>query len=337
MIKHCLLTLGLGLCLALPALAGDKPDVKQHRDIVWEEDHKLTLDIHVPQTGESPYPVLVIYHGGGWLINDNSIMESMSEFMAREGEFVVANMNYRLLGDNNNTTTINQIVEDALGGLLWVKEHIGNYGGDPQRIAVTGDSAGGHLSAMTLLANPGLGTTGFNNNSLRFTPSYLPEGKTPADIATEDGLRVQAAIISYGAFDMLAAARGGFEKPDNFFWQMGGAEARGLFGNAVNAEDHPEYYRAVSPLYLIPQAEEYRLPPQFVHVGSRDKTTPPTAVKAYVDRLEEKGQDVTYKVYNDLDHAFLDSGCNEHLGSCFDTHAVEPLRDIIEFLEGNLR
>lgn len=335
MIKHCLI--GLGLILSLHASAGTPADVNKHEDILWEPENKLTLDIYTPTQGEGPHPVVVIYHGGGWLINDNSIMDSMSEYLAREGEFVVANMNYRLLGDNNNTTTINQIVEDALGGLLWVKEHIADYGGDPERIAVTGDSAGGHLSSMVLLAGPHLGSEGFSGESLTFTPSYLPEGKTAGQVAAEDGLRVQAAVISYGAFDMLAAARGGFEKPDNFFWQMGGAEARGLFGDGINAEDHPEYYRAVSPLYLIPEADTHPLPPQFFHVGSRDQTTPPEAVKAYVDALEAKGHPTSYTLYPDLNHAYLDTGCNEFLGSCFDTHAIEPLEDIVEFLNRHLR
>ena len=56
-----------------------------------------------------------------------------------EGEFVVANMNYRLLGDQNNTVTMNQIIEDVFGGLLWVKENIAQYSGDPTRVAITGD------------------------------------------------------------------------------------------------------------------------------------------------------------------------------------------------------
>ena len=57
------------------------------------------MDIYVPDSGKKSYPVVVIYHGGGWLINNNSIMNSMAEYLASKGEFVVANVNYRLLGD----------------------------------------------------------------------------------------------------------------------------------------------------------------------------------------------------------------------------------------------
>ncbi|HEY7884982.1 MAG TPA: alpha/beta hydrolase [Cellvibrionaceae bacterium] len=323
----------------LPTLAAEPTAFSKHDNITCAQPagFKLTTDIYVPTTGKDSYPVVVIIHGGGWLINDNSIMNDMSEYLAAEGEFVVANMNYRLLGDNNNTTTLNQIVEDVMGGVLWVKEHIGNYKGDPERMAITGDSAGGHLSAMTILARRNLASEGFADGKLAFTPSYLPAGKTVEKIAKEDGLRLQAAVISYGAFDMHAAAEGGFESPDNFFWQMGGAEARGLFGKNIDVKDHPEYYRAVSPIFLIPAAEDDTLPPQFVHVGSLDQTTPPTAVKAYADALKEAGQPVNYTLYPELKHAFLDSGCSDYFGSCFTSHAVPVLDDIIAFLNQQLR
>ena len=128
-------------------------EFKVYKDIVWASPKNvaLTADIYVPTTGKAKYPVVIIYHGGGWLINTNAIMTSMSEYIASHGEFIVANMNYRLLPTNNNTTTMNEIVEDALGGVLWVKDNIAQYGGDPKRVAITGDSAGGHLTAMILM------------------------------------------------------------------------------------------------------------------------------------------------------------------------------------------
>jgi acetyl esterase len=164
-------------------------EFKVHKNIVWASPKNLSLtaDIYVPTTGKATYPVLIIYHGGGWLINNNSIMNSMSEYVASHGEFIVANMNYRLLGDNNNSTTMNEIVEDALGGVLWVKDNIAHYGGDPKRIAVTGDSAGGHLASMILLSGRNLQSDGFAGNTLGFKPSYLPKGKTAEQVAKNDG------------------------------------------------------------------------------------------------------------------------------------------------------
>ena len=119
-------------------------EVKLHQDIEWVKvkGFSLTTDIYSPQKAVKPLPVLVIFHGGGWLVNNKSIMNDMALYMASHADLVVVNMNYMLLGDNNNSTTVNEIVEDALGAVLWVKDHIQNYGGDPAKIAVTGDSAG---------------------------------------------------------------------------------------------------------------------------------------------------------------------------------------------------
>lgn len=326
------------LLLGFLSLVAQAAEVKVHKAIQFAapDNFPLTMDIYVPQTGKKSYPVLVIYHGGGWLINSNSIMNSMAETIARDGEFVVANVNYRLLVDQHNSVKMNQIVEDVFGGLLWVKDHIAEYQGDAKRIAVTGDSAGGHLASMILTRGRQLESDGFAGATLGFKPSYLPAGKTAEQIAKEDGLKVQAAVISYGAFDIYASAQGGFETASNMFWMFAKSMPRGLFGKKINVKNHPDYYKAVSPIYFVPNAKDYKLPPQFVHVGSEDNTTPPASAEHYVQLLKEGGQTVEYKVYPGKKHAYLDSGCNAALGSCFDKDAVGPIADIIQFLKNTL-
>ena len=156
-------------------------------------------------------------------------------------------------------------------------------------------------------------------------------------MARDDGLAVQAAVLSYGAFDLYAAAKGGFETESNGFWGLAGAEARGMFGEGITVEAHPELYRAVSPLYRVPEATRHELPPIMAHVGSDDTTTPPEAIEAFVSELREKGHSVEYTVYEGKNHAFLDTGCNEYLGNCFDQDAPDTLDDMIEFLNRHLR
>ncbi|QEY17672.1 alpha/beta hydrolase [Cellvibrio sp. KY-GH-1] len=326
------------LCTAILGVTANAADVKIHKAIEFAkpDNFPLTLDIYVPQTGKKSYPVLVIYHGGGWLLNNNSIMHDLANKIARDGDMVVANMNYRLLADQNNTVAINQIIEDVFGGLLWVKDHIAEYRGDPTRVAITGDSAGGHLTTMILTRGRQLESDGFAGPSLGFKPSYLPAGKTAEQVAQEDGLKVQAAVVSYGAFDLYKTAQGDFETPKNMFWKFANAEARGMFGNKITTKNNADYYKAVSPIYWVPVSSEYKLPPQFVHVGSLDKTTPPEAAQAYVDLLTAGKQPVEYKVYPGKNHAYLDNGCN-WANSCFDKDAVEPVNDIIAFLRKTLK
>jgi acetyl esterase/lipase len=314
-------------------------DVKKYDNILFAspDGFDLTMDIYVPQTIKENYPVLVIWHGGGWLINNETIMDDMASYVATKGEYVVCNVNYRLLGDLENTVTLNSIVEDVFGSLLWIKHHIEQYSGDPNRIGITGDSAGGHLSSMVLTHGRMLESDGFEGNSFGFTPSWMPEGKTAEEIAVEDGLKVQAAVISYGAFNMLDRAMSGFETTANGFWAWAGVTPRGIFGDDFNLNEHPERYRAVSPYHNIPTIEEYKLPPQLHHVGDLDAITPMTMIRAYVTLMEEAGQPIEMKVFEQFNHAYLDSGCNEYLQSCFSTHGIPALEEIIPFLDMHLK
>jgi acetyl esterase len=324
-------------CSEAPALLkNNNPDkYAVAEDVLWAsvDGSDLTMDIYSPTSGRDSYPVLVIFHGGGWLINDHSIMDQMSQYVVTNGEYVVCNVNYRLLGDNDNTVMLNEIVEDVFGSVLWIKEHIGQYKGDNTKIAVTGDSAGGHLSAMIVNRGEHLGSSDYATSPHRFNPSYLPVGKTAEDIASDNGLSVQAAILSYGAFDIYESGLNGFEKWTNPFWLIGGAMARGIFGDEYNAIDHPEMYRAVSPSYHIPSATLTVLPPQLLTVGSEDSLVTPQSVKAYRDKLIAAGQEVQYWEHAGRSHAYLDSGSSMLAGSRFENDATEALDVMLSFLD----
>ncbi|MAZ25957.1 MAG: lipase [Cytophagaceae bacterium] len=317
-------------------------NIEVTKDILWAspEGFDLTMDIyHVPETAK-PLPVLIIFHGGGWLINNKSIMDEMAAYVAENGDYVVCNVNYRLLGDQENTVTINEIIEDALGAVIWINEHISEYGGNPDMMAVTGDSAGGHLAESVVLFNDDLSENRFKvkmaTQKLGYLPSYLPKGVSAQEAQEQELAKVETAVISYGAFDLYAAAQGGFEKDANFLWQMGGAKARPLFGEGTSVEKNPAFYKAVSPFYNVPQAIERQLPPQFFTVGSKDNTTTPQSIKAYVEKLNQAGQETEFWMYEGRPHAFLDSGANEFLGTSFKKDAPEALDLMIEFLDKHL-
>ena len=304
-------------------------------DVVWSspEGMDLTLDIYTPKSSKSTNPVLIIFHGGGWLINDNSIMDQMSQYLATNSEYVICNVNYRLLSDLNNEVTLNEIVEDAFGAVLWIKDNIEKYGGDKTKIAVTGDSAGAHLSAMIVNSGSALSSKDKYEESLKFNPTWLPLNKTAEQVAKENGLAVQAAILSYGAFNIYEASLDGFETLKNPFWLISQSRARGVFGNQYSAEINPNMYKAVSPIYNIPKQTEKLLPPQYFIVGSEDSVTTPASVKKYIEKLDSHGQKTTYWEYQDRNHAFLDSGSNFFLGSNFIKDAPQAIDRIIGFLD----
>lgn len=306
-------------------------------DVVWAspQGFELTMDIYTPETGKESYPVIVIFHGGGWLINNKSIMKQASEYLASKGEYVVCNVNYRLLGDLNNTVKMNEIVEDAMGAVLWIKAHVARYKGNPEKIILTGDSAGGHLATIVTLQGRDLSSKGFGDEPYGFYPTWIPEGTTPEEIADADGLRVQAAMISYGAFDILGSAMAGMEKPTNIFWAFGRATARGLFGDSLNYNDNPEFYKKVSPIYNIPSTQYQTLPPMLFTVGEKDNLTTPVSIEDFISKLKAQGHtDIEFWIHEGRPHAFLDSGKNDFLQISFEKDAPPALDVMLEFLNG---
>jgi acetyl esterase len=305
------------------------------KDVLWASPNSfdLTMDIYTPTSGKDAYPVLLIFHGGGWLINDKSIMDQASSYLATNSEYVICNVNYRLLADQDNTVTIDQIVGDAFGAVLWVKAHIGVYGGDANKVAVTGDSAGAHLAAMIVNSGHQLGSDAYSELSPLFIPSYLQDGITAEVVAEQRGLSVQAAILSYGAFDLYSPDMRDIESWKNPFWLVAGSLARGLFGDDFHAEDNPIMYQGVSPIYNIPAIEELVLPPQLLTVGSDDPLVSPASVSAYLAKLQNAGHSAQYWEYEGRSHAFLDSGSNALLASSFEKDAPVALDIMIDFLD----
>ena len=116
------------------------------------------LDVYKHRDTKAGAPVLLQIHGGGWVIsNKDQQGQPLMCHLAARGWVCVA-INYRL---SPKATWPDHIV-DCKRALAWVREHIAEYGGDPDYVVVTGGSAGGHLSAMMgLTANDPAVPAGF--------------------------------------------------------------------------------------------------------------------------------------------------------------------------------
>ena len=109
---------------------------------------EITVRVYKP-AGMGPHPVLVFYHGGGWVIGDLYTHDGICRSIVNAAGCAVASVDYRLAPEFKYPVP----VEDSYAGLLWVVANATRLGLDSARIAVGGDSAGGNLAAvMALLA-----------------------------------------------------------------------------------------------------------------------------------------------------------------------------------------
>lgn len=112
---------------------------------------ELTLDLYVPdRAGEAPIPVVVYYHGGGWVLGDR-LGSTLHLLPYLEKGFAVANVSYRLA----EAARAPGAVVDALCALRWAVRTAPEFGGDPDRVVLTGRSAGAHLALIAGMLPPG--------------------------------------------------------------------------------------------------------------------------------------------------------------------------------------
>ena len=91
-----------------------------------------------------PLPTVVFLHGGGWVIGDLDTADPVCRMLCRDVEAVVVSVDYRRAPEARFPAA----VEDAWSAYEWVAGHVGEYGGDVDRLAVGGDSAGANLAAV---------------------------------------------------------------------------------------------------------------------------------------------------------------------------------------------
>ena len=108
----------------------------------------LALRIYTPE-GTGPFPVLVYFHGGGWVVGNLDTHDSLCRALANASGCIVASVDYRLAPEYRFPAQ----VEDAYAATQWVASSAASFGGDAARLAVGGDSAGGAMAAaVTLMA-----------------------------------------------------------------------------------------------------------------------------------------------------------------------------------------
>lgn len=215
---------------------------------------------------DEPAPVLLQVHGGAWMVgNKRGQAHPLMSHLAELG-WICVSVNYRL---SPRSTWPDQIV-DVKRAIAWTKENIAEYGGDPEWIAITGGSAGGHLSSLAALTP----------NEPRFQVGF-----------EEADTRVQAAIPFYGFYD--------FTRDDAVHPMMPAMMAKRVFKLGRNEIAEP--FRLASPITHVSEDA----PPFFVLHGTNDSLIPVEQARAFTARLREVSRNpVVYAEMPWAQHAF---------------------------------
>lgn len=137
---------------ALHAEQTPPENIISHKDIEYLADgnpyHRL--DVFYPE-GEIPaegLPVVIDIHGGGWMYATKDLNEYYCKEIASKG-YIVFSISYRLVPD----VTVNEQIQDCASALAWISENMSNYPANANTVMLTGDSAGGQLSAYCTVLN----------------------------------------------------------------------------------------------------------------------------------------------------------------------------------------
>ncbi len=219
--------------------------------------------------GDGPFPVVVFYHGGGWTIGDIDSHDKECRAIANGASALVVSVDYRLAPEHPYPAA----VEDSFAALQWIAANAASLGGDPSRIAVAGDSAGGNLSAVVSLLARDEGGPALCFQALVYPATDLRE----ASVDEFPSRRENAE----GPFLLLKTM-------DYFVGHYFGDDM--TLGEHVNA----------SPLLAASHAN---LPPALIATASHDPLRDEGA--AYAKALEAAGVPVTHTLYDGMPHAFF--------------------------------
>ena len=272
------------------------------QDVVYAQPgvKPLKYDMFIPD-GAKNLPCIVIIHGGGWSSNTEDIMRGLARELIKGDRYAVASIDYRWIGtrDGDKTpNTMNQLIEDCYGAILHIQEHAAEYGIDPKRLAVTGDSAGGHLSACMGNMIEMVGE--------KFVPTYIPEGMSLKKVR-KSLMAIKAAAPSYGVFDRGSLSR-------------------------VIADLSEEEQKDVTPDDNIPSVKE-RAIPQYLVLGTLDRTVGREPMEKYVENLKAAGQKVEFVIVEGASHAFFDWKPDQGTKDTFAKYGVPYAADMKRFFD----
>ena len=224
----------------------------------------IPVRIYTPK-GDRPFPILVFFHGGGWVIGDLETHDNLCRSLANRARCIVVSVDYRLAPEHKFPAA----VEDAYAATQWVAKNAHRINGDPARIAVGGDSAGGNLAAVVAIM-----------------------------ARDQDGPSLVYQLLMYPATDVSSTNTDSYRNyADGYFLTRGDGEW--FCDQYLNCEEDRLNHRA-SPL-LAPDLSG--LPPALVITAEFDVLR--DGGESYAKRLKKAGISVKCTRYEGMIHGFM--------------------------------
>lgn len=257
------------------------------RDVVFGTGggRDLRCNVYMPPQEGTDRPSVLLVHGGGWVQGDRSQLHGYGILLGRIGYVCVAT-EYRLAGEAKWPAQIH----DVKAALRWMRANNGRLGIDPNKISISGNSAGAHLSLLAA------GTAGL--------PEFEGDGGSPGA-----GTHVAAAIGFYAPTQLYMPDQP-LSETLSFLFGRGYAEAAA---------------RAASPI----EHARPDFPPTLLITGNRDELVPDEASFRMYQALAKAGAPVELHVYAGAPHAFdavPDFGrqCASIVALFLDRHVANP-------------
>jgi acetyl esterase/lipase len=258
----------LCLCLAAPCAQADEPLFTRTEDVIYRRKHgtALTLDVFAPRENANGAAVVLVVSGAWRSSHDNIRPAFVTEYVKR-GYTVFA-----VVHGSSPKFTLPEIVEDMHRAVRFVRSRAEQYRFDPERIGVTGASAGGHLSLM-------LGTTGTAGEAAAPDPIDRLSSRVQAVACffpPTDFLNYGVTGLTLLGTDATQGARAPFD------FQELDASLR-AFVMITDRERRLEIGRQMSPVYHV-SAED---PPTLIIHGNADLTVPLQQSQIIMEKFKE--------------------------------------------------
>jgi acetyl esterase/lipase len=305
-----------GTCL-IPALAAQQTGrtnaategatFKRTEDVIYARKYgtALTMDVFAPKENANGAAIVLVV-SGGFRSAHESILPAFAQPLLNRGYTVFA-----VVHGSQPRFQVTEIVEDMHRAVRFIRSHAKDYGIAPNRIGITGASAGGHLSLM-------LGTAGTAGD---------PKAKDPIDRVSS---RVQAVACFFPPTDFLnygTPSRELIRAMDHnrpfraaFDYREVDQETN-VWERVTDPGKLRQIARAISPIYHVTADD----PPTLIVHGDKDTLVPLQQSESFIAKLKEAGVEGKLVVKNGAGHGWLDFAKDiEQFGDWFDKYLAGP-------------